>query len=107
MALLELTADNFTAEVEESSVPVLVDFWAEWCGPCKMIGPILEEMADEVGDGFKIGKVNVDQQRDIAVKYSVQSLPTLLFFKDGEVVDTVVGAATPKSALLEKLKALG
>ncbi len=104
--LIELNADNFTQEVEQSTVPVLVDYWATWCGPCRMIAPILEELATEVGDRFKIAKVNVDEHQDLAAKHSVRSLPTLLFFKGGEVKDTVVGAGTPKAGLLQKLEAL-
>tara|TARA_R110002096_G_scaffold200639_11_gene384733 strand:- start:26732 stop:27058 length:327 start_codon:yes stop_codon:yes gene_type:complete len=104
--LIELNAENFAQEVEQSDVPVLVDYWASWCGPCRMITPILEELSQDVGDKFKIAKVNVDEHQDLAAKFGVRSLPTLLFFKGGEVKDTVVGAGTPKAGLLQKLEAL-
>jgi len=105
--VIELNEANFSAEVTESDVPVLVDFWAEWCGPCKMISPLLAELAAESEGNYKIGKVNVDDHRDLAAKHGVQSLPTLLFFQGGEVKDTVIGAGTPKAALKQKLEALG
>ena len=105
-SIVTLTEDNFEAEVINSDVPVLVDFWAEWCGPCKMIGPVLDQVASEIGDGAKIGKVNVDDNQALAGKYGVRSIPLLLFFKDGEIKDQVVGAGTPKDALVEKLKSL-
>ena len=100
------TEANFASEVEESDVPVLVDFWAEWCGPCKMISPLLDQLAAETAGKAKIVKVNVDENRALAGKYGVTSIPMLLFFKDGEVKDTVVGAGTPKEALQQKLEAL-
>ena len=105
-SIVTLTEDNFEAEVINSDVPVLVDFWAEWCGPCKMIGPVLDQVASEIGDGAKIGKVNVDDNQALAGKYGVRSIPLLLFFKDGEIKDQVVGAGTPKDALVEKLNSL-
>lgn len=105
-SVVTLTEDNFEAEVINSDVPVLVDFWAEWCGPCKMIGPVLDQVASEIGEGAKIGKVNVDDNQALAGKYGVRSIPLLLFFKDGEIKDQVVGAGTPKDALVEKLKNL-
>lgn len=100
------TEANFASEVEESDVPVLVDFWAEWCGPCKMISPLLDQLASESVGKAKIVKVNVDENRALAGKFGVTSIPMLLFFKDGEVKDTVVGAGTPKEALQQKLEAL-
>ena len=100
---LQLTEANFDSEVINSDVPVLVDFWAEWCGPCKMIGPIVDQLADEVGDAAKVAKVNVDEARDLAVKYNVRSIPLLLFFKNGEVKDQIVGASVTKEQLKAKL----
>ena len=104
--VIELTDSNFSSEVTQANVPVLVDFWAEWCGPCKMIAPLLAELASEAQGRFKIGKVNVDDHRNLAAQYGVQSLPTLLFFKDGQVKDTVIGAGTPKAAIRQKLEAI-
>jgi len=90
---VQLTDDNFETEVIKSSAPILVDFWAVWCGPCKMIAPELEKIADEKSsDVLKIGKVNVDECRDTAIKYGISSIPTLLLFKDGEVAKKLVGA---------------
>ncbi|MEI8039446.1 MAG: thioredoxin [Verrucomicrobiota bacterium] len=101
-----LTDANFQSEVIDSNVPVLVDFWAEWCGPCKMLGPVLDQVSSELGAQAKIGKVNIDDARDLAVKYSVRSIPLLLFFKNGEVKDQVVGANVTKDQLKAKLLAL-
>lgn len=103
---LQLTDTNFQSEVIESTTPVLVDFWAEWCGPCKAIGPLLDQLSDEVAGQAKVGKVNVDAARDLAVKYNVRSIPFLLFFKDGEVKDQIVGANVTKEQLKAKLLAL-
>lgn len=103
---LKLTDSNFQSEVIDSTVPVLVDFWAEWCGPCKMIGPVLDQVSDEVGAQAKVGKVNVDEARELAVKYGVRSIPLLLFFKNGEVKDQIVGANVTKDQLKSKLLAL-
>jgi len=103
--VLNLTADNFDSEVKSSDKPVLVDFWAEWCGPCKMLGPILDELADEKGDAVKIAKVNVDEHQALAAEYGVRSIPLLLFFKDGEKKDEIVGVAA-KDAIAAKLDAL-
>jgi thioredoxin 1 len=103
---LKLTDTNFQSEVIDSTVPVLVDFWAEWCGPCKMIGPVLDQVSDEVGAQAKVGKVNVDEARELAVKYGVRSIPLLLFFKNGEVKDQIVGANVTKDQLKSKLLAL-
>jgi thioredoxin 1 len=103
---LNLTETNFQSEVIDSSVPVLVDFWAEWCGPCKMIGPVIDQVSAELGGQAKVGKVNVDEARDLAVKYNVRSIPLLLFFKNGEVKDQIVGANVTKDQLKAKLQAL-
>jgi thioredoxin 1 len=100
------TESNFQSEVIESSVPVLVDFWAEWCGPCKAIGPIIDQLADDVAGQAKVGKVNVDHARDLAVKYGVRSIPFLLFFQNGEVKDQIVGANVTKEQLKAKLLSL-
>lgn len=102
MAEIHLTKDNFQKEVLESTVPVMVDFWATWCGPCQMVGPIVEEIAEEVTDA-KICKVNVDEQPELARQYRVMSIPTFLIFKDGEVVKRDMGAKS-KEELLEMLK---
>lgn len=100
-----LTDDNFKDEVLNSDVPVLVDFWATWCGPCRMIAPTIEELASEFEGRAKVGKVDVDANARVAAQYGIRSIPTLLFFKDGEVVEQQIGAA-PKRVLTEKLEAL-
>jgi thioredoxin 1 len=89
--IVELTQENFAAEVLKASTPVLVDFWAEWCGPCKMIGPVLDELAEEHAGQVKFGKVNIDQQQALATQYGVRAIPTLLLFHKGEVADQMVG----------------
>ena len=101
-----VTDASFTADVLNSAKPVLVDVWAEWCGPCKMIGPILDELSNEVSGQAKVGKVNVDDARDLAVKFNVRSIPLLLFFKNGEVKDQIVGAGVTKDQLKQRLLAL-
>ncbi len=103
-AAIQVTGDNFEAEVLKSGVPVLVDFWAEWCGPCRMVLPIVEEIAVELAGKAKVCKINVDDAPDLAGRFDVASIPTLLIFKNGQVVDQMVGAL-PKVRLLEKLKA--
>jgi thioredoxin 1 len=103
---LTLNDSNFQSEVIDSDQPVLVDFWAEWCGPCKMIGPLLDQVSAEVEGQAKVGKVNVDEARELAVKYNVRSIPLLLFFKNGEVKDQIVGANVTKEQLKAKLIAL-
>ena len=89
--IVTLTQENFSAEVLKASTPVLVDFWAEWCGPCKMIGPILDELAEEYNGRVKIGKVDIDQYQSLAAEYSVRSIPTLLLFHQGQVASQMVG----------------
>jgi thioredoxin 1 len=102
----QFNESNFQSEVIDSTQPVLVDFWAEWCGPCKMIGPVIDQLSGEVEGQAKVGKVNVDEARELAVKYGVRSIPLLLFFKDGEVKDQIVGANVTKDMLKQKLLAL-
>ncbi len=91
-----LTQENFGAEVLKSPTPVLVDFWAEWCGPCKMIAPILDELAEEYEGRVRIGKVNIDEQQELAAQYGVRAIPTLLLFRNGEVADQIVGLRSKK-----------
>ena len=98
MSTVAVTDATFEAEVKNSDVPVVVDFWAEWCGPCKQIGPALEELSEEFGDKIKIAKVNVDQDMNTAAGLNVRGIPALFLFKDGEVVSNKTGAA-PKAAL--------
>ncbi len=100
--VLALTKENFDAEVMKSTVPVLVDFWAEWCGPCKMIAPVLDEIAAEYLGKAKVGKINVDEQFELAQNFKVSSIPMLLIIKNGQVVDQFVGAR-PKSEFKAKL----
>jgi len=101
----EFTDSNFDSEVLSSAQPVLVDFWAPWCGPCKMIGPVIDEIADETAGQFKVGKVNVDDNMGVAAKFGIQSIPALLFFQGGEKKAQVIGL-TSKADMLARLKAL-
>ena len=101
---MEFTDQNFNAEVLQSDKPVMIDFWAVWCGPCKMIAPFIEELAGEFEDKAKVGKLDVDNNQETAIKYGVRSIPTVLIFKGGKVVDTIIGAV-PKVQLKQKLEA--
>ena len=92
--ILNLNEDNFEKVVNDSKLPLIIDFWAEWCAPCKAIAPILDELAVELNEKLLIGKVNLDENQDLAMKYSIRSIPTILFFKDGELKDTKVGLAS-------------
>ena len=98
MALLKLTRENFESEVLNSELPVLIDFYAEWCGPCRMVGPVIDEIAEEATD-FKVGKVNIDEQPALATKYQVMSVPTLVVIKGGEVANRVTGVISKQKIL--------
>ena len=103
MATLKITDDKFDTEVVTSSTPIVVHFWAEWCGPCKMVGPILEEISDEMANDVSIAKHNIDEEPNTPTKYGVRGIPTMLLFKDGELKSTKVGA-TPKSDIVSWIK---
>ena len=102
---ITLNDNNFETEVIKSDKPVLVDFWAEWCAPCRIIAPIVEEIANEYGTQLKVGKVDVDGNPQVSMNYGIRSIPTLLIFKDGKPVDQIIGAVA-KDAILEKVKPL-
>lgn len=103
MTVLTVTADDFKSTVIEADKPVLVDFWAEWCGPCKKLSPVIDELAEEMGDKAVFAKVNVDEQRELAMMFQIMSIPTVLFFKDGQKVEEMVGVQ-PKASLQRKLE---
>lgn len=103
MKPIEITDANFSKEVLESNVPVLVDFWAVWCGPCKIIAPVVEELAAEYQGKLKVGKLDVDNNPETSVKFGIRSIPTLMIFKGGKVVEQIIGAM-PKRNLLDKLQ---
>lgn len=105
MKPITITDDNFETEVLKSEHPVLIDFWAAWCGPCRMIAPIVEELVTEYEGKAKIGKLDVDDNQETAIKYGVRSIPTLLIFKDGKVKDTIIGAV-PKGQIVQKLNSV-
>lgn len=102
---VEVTDSNFEEQVLKSDKPVILDLWAEWCGPCRMVGPIVNEIGEEYGDQVVVGKLDVDSNPQTTAKYGIRNIPTILFFKNGEVVDKQVGAV-PKAALVEKLEPL-
>ena len=103
--VIKITSSNFEDEVKNAKVPVVVDFFAEWCGPCKMLGPILHDLASEYGDKIKVGKVDVDVSGDLAAKFNVRGVPTVLFYKDGEIKNQFVGAR-PKEELKKIIDSL-
>jgi thioredoxin 1 len=103
MATKNVTDDNFDTEVIKSTKPVLVDFWAEWCGPCKQIGPVLEEISNDMADQIVIGKINIDNSPNVPVKWGIRGIPTMLIFKNGELKATKVGATT-KSNIVSWIK---
>ena len=102
MAVIVLTESNWQAEVINSDKPVVVDFWAPWCGPCRIISPIIDELAIEMGDKVKFGKLNTDENPNIAMRYGIRAIPTIMLFKNGEVVDTRIGVQ-PKEALRQMI----
>ncbi|MGD8229496.1 MAG: thioredoxin [Desulfobacteraceae bacterium] len=103
--LLEVTDETFDAEIVNADIPALVDFWAAWCGPCRMVGPVVEELAKEYAGKIKVAKMDVDQNRQTPAKFGIRNIPTLLLFKGGELAQTIVGAH-PKSHIEEELKKL-
>lgn len=104
-SVIKLDESNFDREVTQDGKPVIVDFWAEWCGPCKMIAPLLDEIAREKADAVKVAKVNVDENQSLSLKYNIRAIPALLFFKNGQLRDQVTGV-TSKKDLLTRIEAL-
>jgi thioredoxin 1 len=104
-SVIKLDESNFDREVIQNEKPVIVDFWAEWCGPCKMIAPLLDEIAREKADAVKVAKVNVDENQSLSLKYNIRAIPALLFFKNGQLRDQVTGV-TSKKDLLNRIEAL-
>ncbi|QSZ26577.1 thioredoxin [Aceticella autotrophica] len=92
MSIIEITNQNFEKEVLNSNIPVVVDFWAEWCGPCRMVSPIIDELAHDYEGKVKVGKINVDKENELAMKFKVMSIPTIIIFRDGKIVEKIVGA---------------
>ena len=105
MSVLKLTSENFEEEVKKSKCTVIVDFYADWCGPCKMMSPIIDSIAEELGESVKVGKVNTDENMDLAEEFGIMSIPTIMIFKDGYVVKTFNGV-TAKSEIIDALKNL-
>ena len=105
-AVIKLNESNFDRELTQDDKPVIVDFWAEWCGPCKMIAPLLDEIAREKSGSVKVAKVNVDENQSLSLKYNIRAIPALLFFKSGQLRDQVIGVASKKD-LLSRVEALG
>ena len=103
--IVEVTDQSFDQEIIHSDIPAMVDFWAEWCGPCKMVGPVVEELAQEYKGQIKVAKLNVDENRETPAKFGIRNIPTLILFKGGEVAQTIIGAH-PKNHISEELKKL-